>query len=188
MPRQTWPNLWLDLPPGPDAPEVIYVIVEIPKGSRNKYEYDERLGVFKLDRLLYSPFHYPGDYGLIPQTISEDGDPLDVLVMVTEPTFTGCLVEARPLGALRVLDRGVPDDKILAVPARDPLFADYRDLDDVPRHFLAEVSHFFRTYKDLEGVGVQLVDWQPAAAAREQVRQAVRRFASGHGASGAQGA
>lgn len=169
-------NLWSDLPPGPDAPNSVYVVVEIPKGSRNKYEYDEHLGIFKLNRVLYSPLHYPADYGLVPQTIYDDGDPLDALVMVSEPTFAGCVIEARPLGLFRLLDRGVPDDKVLAVPATDPLFADYLDLDDLPRHFLAEVAHFFRVYKDLEGVGVEPLGWEPAAVAREQIMRAAQRF------------
>ncbi|MGD8397321.1 MAG: inorganic diphosphatase, partial [Anaerolineae bacterium] len=108
-------NLLHELPPGPDIPNVIYVIVEVPKGSRNKYEYDKARGMVKLDRVLYSPIHYPGDYGLIPRTHYDDGDPLDVLVMVNEPTFPGCIIEARPIGLFRMLDRGVADDKVLAV-------------------------------------------------------------------------
>ncbi|HOG47511.1 MAG TPA: inorganic diphosphatase [Anaerolineae bacterium] len=169
-------NLWTDLSPGPDVPRTVHVVVEIPKGSRNKYEYDEHMGVFKLDRVLYSPLHYPGDYGLVPQTLAEDGDALDVLVMVTEPTFPGCVIQARPLGLFRMLDRGVPDNKVLAVPATDPLFADAMDLGDVPRHFLAEVAHFFKTYKDLEGIGVEPLGWEPAAAARQDIALAARRY------------
>jgi inorganic pyrophosphatase len=125
-------NLWRDLPPGPQPPEIVYTIVEIPRGSRNKYEYHEAMGIIKMDRLLYSSLHYPGDYGLIPQTLADDGDPLDTLIMVTEPTFPGCVVEVRPLGLFRMLDRGQADDKVLAVPASDPLYNEYRDLDDVP--------------------------------------------------------
>ena len=169
-------NLWSDLPAGPDVPRKIHVVVEIPKGSRNKYEYDEHVGIFRLDRVLYSALYYPGDYGLMPQTIYDDGDPLDVLVMVSEPTFTGCVLVARPLGLFRLLDRDVADDKVLAVSATDPLFADYMDLEDLPRHFLAEVGHFFKVYKDLEGIGVQPLGWEPAAVAHEQIRRAVRRY------------
>lgn len=169
-------NLWVSLPPGPKVPEVVHVLVEIAKGSRNKYEYDKQLGLFRLDRVLYSPLHYPGDYGLIPQTLAEDGDPLDVLVMVSEPTFVGCVIQARPLGLFRMVDRGTPDHKVLAVPATDPLFADTHDLRDVPRHFLAEVAHFFKTYKDLEGIGVEPLGWEPAAAAREEVLSSVERY------------
>jgi len=170
------PNLWTDLATGPGTPHSVYVVVEIPKGSRNKYEYDEQTGVFKLDRVLYSPLHYPGDYGLVPQTLYEDGDPLDVLVMVSEPTFPGCVIQARPLGLLRMLDRGIADDKVLAVPATDPLFSDYVDLSNVPRHFLTEVAHFFKTYKDLEGIGVEFLGWEPAAAAWTQIERAIRRY------------
>ena len=169
-------NLWHDLSSGPEVPRVVHVVVEIPKGSRNKYEYDERLGILKLDRVLYSPLHYPGDYGLIPRTLAEDGDPLDVLVMVSEPTFPGCVIQARPLGLCRLLDRGVPDNKVLAVPATDPLFADDLDLEDVPRHFLAEVAHFFRTYKYLEGIGVEVHGWESAAAAQVEIQRAVERY------------
>ena len=96
-------NLWRELPPGPDVPRVIYVVVEIPKRSRNKYEYDEQGGFIKLDRVLYSSLHYPGDYGFIPQTLAEDHDPLDILVMVNEPTFPGCLIEARVVGIIQTL-------------------------------------------------------------------------------------
>ena len=102
-------NLWHDLDPGPSVPDVIHVIVEIPKGSRNKYEYHKQTGAFKLDRVLNSPVHYPGDYGFIPQTYYEDGDPLDVLVVTNLPTFTGCIVEARPIGMFRMRDKGEAD-------------------------------------------------------------------------------
>jgi inorganic pyrophosphatase len=169
-------NLWTDLPAGPEPPRVVHVVVEIPKGSRNKFEYDEQLGVIKLDRVLYSALYYPGDYGLIPRTLADDGDPMDVLVMVSEPTFPGCVIQARPLGIFRLLDRGIPDDKVLAVPASDPLFSDYRDLSDVPRHFLAEVAHFFQVYKDLEGIGVEPRGWEPAAAALAEIEEAMRRY------------
>lgn len=115
-------NLWRDLSPGPDPPRVINLIIEVPilTGSRNKYEYDTKMGCIQLNRVLYSPIHYPGDYGLIPQTLSEDGDPLDVLVMVGEPSFPGCIIQARLIGLFRMLDGEEPDDKVLAVPASAP--------------------------------------------------------------------
>jgi inorganic pyrophosphatase len=166
-------NLWRDLPPGPQPPEIVYTIVEIPRGSRNKYEYQEAMGIIKMDRLLYSSLHYPGDYGLIPQTLADDGDPLDTLIMVTEPTFPGCVVEVRPLGLFRMLDRGQADDKVLAVPASDPLYNEYRDLDDVPPHFLKEVAHFFTVYKDLEGVRVKPIGWEPRPKALEAIEDAI---------------
>ena len=165
-------NLWHELEPGPNPPQEIYVIVEIPKGSRNKYEYSKELGVVKLSRVLFSSLHYPGDYGFIPRTYYEDGDPLDVLVMNNEPTFPGCTIEARPLGVFMMFDQDQPDDKILAVPARDPIFKDYKSIADIPQHFLHEVGHFFEVYKDLEGIRVQPVGWEGVEAAYERINHA----------------
>lgn len=166
-------NLWHQLPPGPKAPEVIYAIVEIPKGSRNKYEYHKSAGIIKLDRVLYSSLHYPGDYGLIPRTYYEDGDPLDVLIMINEPTFPGCIIEARPIGVFQMMDMGLPDDKILAVPATDPIFDGYTDIADIPPHFLREVGHFFEVYKDLEGARTKPIGWASAEAARGRIQHAI---------------
>lgn len=146
-------NLWHDLSPGPDIPNIIHVVTEIPKGSRNKYEYDKDIGAFRLDRVLYSPVHYPGDYGFVPQTFYDDGDPLDVLVVTNLPTFTGCIVESRPIGMFQMLDRGQADDKVLAVLNHDPFFHEYVDYTDLPAHYLREVEHFFTVYKDLEASG-----------------------------------
>ncbi len=171
-------NLWQALPPGPNIPEAVYCIVEIPKGSRNKYEYSKKAGVIKLDRVLYSPMHYPSDYGLIPQTYAEDGDPLDILVMVNEPTFAGCVIEARPIGIFHMLDRGDPDDKVLAVPSTDPIFDEYLDLGNAPKHFLNEVAHFFQTYKQLQGIPVTPLGWEGADVARQVILQAIERYKS----------
>lgn len=169
-------NLWRELPPGPDVPNVIYVVVEIPKRSRNKYEYDEEGGFIKLDRVLYSSLHYPGDYGFIPRTLHDDGDPLDVLVMTNEPTFAGCVIEARPLGIFHLIDRGKLDDKILAVPHTDPLFDNYRTLSDVPPHFLDEVGHFFSVYKDLEAAEVEGKGWEGLERARQEIDRAIEMY------------
>ena len=169
-------NLWRELPPGPQVPEVVFCIVEIPKGSRNKYEYQEDTGVIKLDRVLYSSMHYPGDYGIIPRTFCEDGDPLDILVMTNQSTFPGCLIEARPIGVFHMRDAGLTDDKILAVPTNDPLSQEYNDIADIPQHFLAEVAHFFRVYKDLEMVRVEALGWESVAVAREVITEAIQLF------------
>lgn len=166
-------NLWHELEAGPNVPHAIHVVVEVPKGSRNKYEYDKKTGATKLDRVLYSSLHYPGDYGLIPQTFYEDGDPLDALVMVGESSFPGCVIVARPIGLFKMVDKGLPDDKILCVPATDPIYRDVYDLPHIPQHFLDEVAHFFSVYKDLEGVHVKAMGWERAEKARERIMHAV---------------
>ncbi len=173
-------TIYSKVSPGNSLPHIVNAIVEIPKGRRSKFEVDKSTGLLKLDRYLYSSLHYPGDYGFIPQTLAEDGDPLDVLVMVNEPTFTGCLIEARVIGLFKMTDRGAHDYKVLAVPATDPLFAEMDDLWRVPRHFLREVEHFFATYKELEGDKgedvVQTQGWETAQAGRDEVTLAVKRF------------
>ena len=167
---------FLDVAPGASLPSVVNAIVEIPKGRRNKFEVDKKTGLIRLDRYLYSSSHYPGDYGFIPQTLAEDGDALDILVMVNEPTFSGCLIEARVIGLFRMKDRGVNDFKILGVPHSDPLFAEYQNLRDAPSHFLREVEHFFATYKQLEGVTIETMGWATAQDAIEEVKASVERF------------
>jgi inorganic pyrophosphatase len=170
-------NLWHDLPPGSNVPDVVYVIVEIPKRSRNKYEYDKKGGFLKLDRVLYSSLHYPGDYGFIPRTHYDDGDPLDVLVDTNEPTFPGCVIEARPIGIFRMRDRELADDKILAVPATDPLFDNYREIDDIPPHFLEEVEHFFSVYKDLQHERIDPIEWEGRQAALDEIERSLELYA-----------
>jgi inorganic pyrophosphatase len=167
---------WRDLPTGPQPPDVVHCVVEIPRGSRNKYEYDKESGVITLSRVLYSAMFYPGDYGLIPRTCSRDGDALDIMVIVSEPTFPGCVIQARPIGVFHMLDRGEQDDKILAVPATDPTFAGYQSLADVPPHFLRQVSHFFQTYKQLENIEVEPRGWEDADVARECILEAIRLY------------
>ncbi len=169
-------NLWRDLPPGRHAPEEVTAVVEIPFGSRNKYELDKATGLMKLDRVLYSAVHYPGDYGFIPRTLHEDGDPLDVLVLVKEQTFSGCMIDVRPLGVLRMLDRGEPDDKILAVPLHDPYYEEYFDIADIPAHQLREVEYFFLTYKDLEGKRVQIRGWEKSEVAMRVIVESISRY------------
>jgi len=164
------------IPAGTHIPDRVNAIIEIPKGRRSKFEVDKATGLMRLDRYLYSSSHYPGDYGFIPQTIAEDKDPLDILVMVNEPTFSGCLIQARVVGLFKMTDRGANDYKLLGVPDSDPLFDQMRDLDDVPKHFLREVEHFFATYKQLEGVDIRTEGWASAAAAWEEVRASVERF------------
>ncbi len=169
-------NYWRDLAPGSHPPEALTAVIEIPFGSRNKYELDKHTGLMKLDRVLYSAVHYPGDYGFIPRTLHEDGDPLDVLVLVKEQTFPGCLIDVRPIGVLNMLDRGEPDDKILAVPLNDPYHQEFFDIADIPQHLLKEVEYFFATYKDLEGKRVQIRGWQKSEVAMRIVNESIARY------------
>lgn len=159
--------------PPTSNPDTVNVIVEIPKGSMNKYEIDKELGVIKLDRVLFSAVHYPGDYGIIPQTSGGDGDPLDVLVLVTYPTFPGALIEAAPIGVLRTVDSGDVDDKIIAVPIGDVRFKDMRNIGDVNKALLDEISNFFATYKQLEGKEVEILGYEGANDAKRIIAEAV---------------
>ena len=161
-------NLY-DIEPGPDCPEVVRMIVEIPKNSGNKYEYDAALGVFRLDRTLYSPMHYPGDYGFVPGTVAEDGDPLDVLVLVDQPSFTGCLIEVRSVGVLNMVDQNLPDTKILAVPNKNPRYDEVHTVDQVYPHTRGEIETFFTIYKELEGKRTEMKGWQGPRQAREAI-------------------
>jgi inorganic pyrophosphatase len=165
-----------DLDPGPDCPEIVRMVVEIPKNSTNKYEYDHDLGVFRLDRTLYSPLHYPGDYGFVPGTLALDGDPVDVLVLVDEPSFPGVLIAVRPLGLLDMVDQNEPDQKILAVPDRNPRFDQIRAIDQVFPHNLREIEHFFTIYKELEGKRTEMRGWKGPGEARELVRTSRERY------------
>ncbi|MDY6769449.1 MAG: inorganic diphosphatase [Candidatus Nanohaloarchaea archaeon] len=165
---------WRDLPTGPDVPEVVWAMVEIPKGSRNKYEYSKEMGRYVLDRVLHSPMHYPGEYGFIPQTLYDDGDPMDIIVLMKEETFPGCAIEARPVALMRMMDDGEKDDKVLAVPAEDPAFDDIQGKDDVEDHVLKEIAHFFETYKDLEeGKEVSVNGWDGRETAIDAVEHSV---------------
>jgi len=169
-------NPWHDFPVGVNPPEVVTAVVEIPRGSRNKYELDKASGQFRLDRVLFSAVHYPGDYGLIPRTLHEDHDPLDIIVSINEPTFTGCQIDCRPLGVLKMLDRGEPDDKIIAVPANDPFYNDHFDIADLSQHYLKEVEHFFHIYKDLEGRRVEIVGWEKSEVAIKVILESMARY------------
>ncbi len=161
---------------GPECPRVVDAIVEVPKGSRNKYEMDKRSGLIRLDRHLYSASHYPGDYGFLPGTYADDGDALDVLIMLNDPSFAGCLIEVRVVGLFRMSDGGHEDFKILGVPNSDPLFRDVCDLTSVPAHFLREVEYFFSTYKALEGGSVTTAGWGDAQEAQQVIEKAIADF------------
>jgi inorganic pyrophosphatase len=169
------PN-YLELPVGEDSPEVVNAIIEIPLEGINKYEYDKSLHVFRLDRNLYSPVHYPGDYGFIPSTLGDDGDPLDVLVLVDTPSFPSCVMEVRPIGLLEMTDQGLGDEKVLAVGKGNPRYKDVWNFSEIYPHILKEITHFFSIYKDLEGKRVEVSGWRDAAYARAKVVEAQQRF------------
>ncbi len=165
-----------DLDPGPDCPELVRMIVEIPKNSSNKYEYDGKLGVFRLDRTLYSPVHYPGDYGFVPGTLASDGDPLDVIAMVEEPSFSGCLIEVRPVGLLSMMDQEENDQKIVAVPNRNPRYDQVHTMDQIFSHVRRELEHFFSIYKELEGRVTATQGWGGPMEARRAIVEARDRY------------
>ena len=154
----------------------VMAFIEIPRGSRNKYEYDERSGRFRLDRVLYSSVHYPTDYGFVIDTLAEDGDPLDVLVLVQEPTFPGCLIPARPLGGLDMHDEKGSDFKVLAVPIGDPRFDHVLSLSGIGDHWLREIETFFATYKLLEPKQTEVLGWHDLEETRQTIAKCRERF------------
>lgn len=156
--------------------EAITMVVEIPRGSRNKYEMDHHTGEIFLDRMLFTATRYPADYGFIPNTLAEDGDPLDVLVLVGEPTFPGCRIRVRPIGVFLMEDQGDPDHKIMAVPFGDPRWEDTRTIDDLPQHHRLELEHFFTVYKELERKKTAALGWSGVAEAQRIIADALARY------------
>ncbi|MEZ4565015.1 MAG: inorganic diphosphatase [Thermomicrobiales bacterium] len=154
----------------------VMALIEIPRGSRNKYEFDEATGRFFLDRVLYSSVHYPTDYGYIVETLAGDGDPLDVLVLVQEPTFPGCMIQARVLGGLDMYDEKGSDFKVLAAPVGDPRYAHYQRLADIGDHWLREIETFFATYKLLEPKQTEVLGWHDVEETLEMVAACRERY------------
>ena len=163
----------------PEAGQLLFdVLIEIPKGSRNKYEVDHKTGRLRLDRMLFTSTRYPADYGFIEETLGEDGDPLDALVLLEEPTFPGCLIKARALGMFRMTDEAGGDDKVLCVPATDPRQEHLRDIHHVPEFDRLEIQHFFEVYKDLEpGKSVEGATWVGRSDAEAEIDASRRRYA-----------
>ncbi len=143
-------NIWHDIEPAKIVPEDFTAVIEIPKGSKVKYELDKFTGLLKVDRILYTSTHYPANYGFIPRTYADDGDPLDVLVLCSEPIYPLTLIRVAPIGVMRMLDGGKMDDKIIAVPKSDPTYTGINSIDELPRHIFDEIIHFFQVYKQLE--------------------------------------
>jgi inorganic pyrophosphatase len=154
----------------------VHVVVEIPKGCRNKYEYRPDLGVIALDRTLYSAVHYPTDYGFVPGTSGADGDPIDAMVLVEQETFPGCLVTVRLIGVVTIeRTDGSPEPKLLGVPVAEPRFAEYRDIADLPQHLLREIEHFLSVFKDLEGSDIRVRGWDGPERARAALERELIR-------------
>jgi len=160
----------------PKGQKTFDVLVEIPKGSRNKYEYDFELKKIRFDRLLFSSMMYPADYGFIPETLALDGDPLDVLVLGSEPTFPMCVVEVKPIGVFHMADEKGPDEKVICVPVSDPIWNRLDDLSDMNAHTVKEIEHFFQVYKDLEKKRVDVGGWGDANEAYDIVLKCVDRY------------
>lgn len=152
------------------------VLVEIPKGSRNKYEYDFKLKKIRFDRMLFSSMMYPGDYGFIPETLALDGDPLDVLVLGHEPTFPMCVMQVKPIGVFHMADEKGPDEKVVCVPVSDPIWSTKEDINDLNPHRLDEITHFFQVYKDLEKKQVDVGGWGNAEEACAIVSKCIERY------------
>ena len=167
-------NYWRDFESGPNAPEEIYIVTEIQRNTRNKYEYDTKMGVFKLNRVLYT--YYPADYGFIPRTLDDDGDPLDAVLLINEPTFTGCVTVARPVANIKMIDEKRQDDKIVAVSTTDPFFKHIKTIDDLPRSVIDELTYFYNNYKRAEGKITEVLKWEDADEAKELITWAQDQY------------
>jgi inorganic pyrophosphatase len=169
-----------DIPIGEHAPELVHAVVEIPQKSKNKYVYDLSLELFRLKRVLHSAVQYPAAYGFVPQTLWDDDEPLDVLILSDETLATGIIIAVRPIGLLAMEDDKVVDSKILAVPDRDPRYASVRDITDVSTHLLKEIEHFFETYKELEGTHVRSCGWSTATFAFHAIERGMLEYQRHH--------
>jgi len=171
-------NLISQLPVGENPPFEVNCVVEIPKGATNKYEYDENVNAFKLDRALYEAVFYPAEYGFVPQTFNkQDGDPLDIMILSTFPTFPGCLVACRPIGLLRLVDSGEEDDKIIAVSANDPRFDEIKELNDLSTHAKKEIKNFFENYAELQTEKkIKIEGWSGKEKAYEIIKKAIEDY------------
>lgn len=166
----------LSLIPAQPKPGIVNVLIEIPAGSKNKYEFDKDLNAFALDRVLYASVQYPYDYGFIPNTLADDGDPLDGMVIMDQPTFPGCVIAARPIGMLKMIDGGDRDEKILCVPDKDPRYANVTSLRDIAAHRLEEIAEFFRTYKNLEKKVTEITGWEDVDAVKPLVEECIKAY------------
>ncbi len=173
-------NLLHDIEAGKNTPEIINVIVEINKGSKNKYEIDKETGIIALDRAMHTSQDYPFDYGFVPQTLWDDGDALDVVLLTTYSLLPGILVRARPVAVMHMIDGGEADEKIIAVPADDPRWDEIHDLKDINKHTLKEIEHFFATYKQIQKKSVEINGFEGAEKAKEAVVRSLSLYKEKH--------
>ena len=169
-------NIWHDINPKQITTEEFIAVIEIPKNSKVKYELNKETGVLEMDRILYTSTHYPANYGFIPRTYADDGDPLDVLVLCTESLYPLTLVRVAPIGAMRMIDSGKLDDKIIAVPFSDPTYLGVKSMDELPPHVLAEIRHFFTVYKQLENKQTAVREMFSREEAVEIIRTCIRQY------------
>ncbi|MGB3154183.1 MAG: inorganic diphosphatase [Chitinophagaceae bacterium] len=167
---------WHGVTPGDNAPATVTALIEIPQGSRSKYEVDKTTGLLRLDRVIYSSFQYPINYGFIPQTLGQDGDPLDILVLCSQSVQSLCLVEAQVIGNMQMIDSGQMDDKIIAVAAKDPSVNHIKKMDELPQHFLLELKNFFEQYKVLENKKVEIDNFQDQLVAYQIINESITRY------------
>lgn len=170
---QTVQHPWHGVSPGTNTPTIVNALIEIPKGSRAKYEIDKTSGLLKLDRVIYSSFHYPANYGFIPQTLGYDNDPLDILVLCSQSIQPLCQVEARVIGNMQMIDNGEQDDKIIAVATKDPSVNHINNISDLPDHFFNELKHYFEQYKVLENKKVAIDNFQDRTTAFKIIEDAI---------------
>ena len=169
-------NLWHEVSPGKSLPEKVNVIIEINKGSKNKYEIDKETGMIALDRVAHTAQDFPFDYGFVPQTYWHDGDALDVILLTTYPLLPGILVEVRPVALMKMIDSGDQDDKVIAVPSSDPRFADIKDLADINKHTIKEIEHFYSTYKKLQNKEVRVTGFEGRDKAMSAVTEGLALY------------
>ncbi len=169
-------NLWHDVSPSLIKPEDFWAVIEIEKGSKNKYEMEKETGALMLDRILYTSTHYPANYGFIPRTWADDGDPLDVLVLCSECILPLSLVHCYPIGVINMEDGGAVDEKIIAIPFQDPTYNTYKDITELPEHVASEIRHFFRVYKSLEGRETVVSDVEPREAAMAIIKKCKKAY------------
>lgn len=169
-------NIWHDINPKRITASDFMAVIEISKGSKIKYELDKETGLIRLDRILYTSTHYPANYGFIPRTYADDGDPLDVLVLCSETLYPKTLVKCYPIGVIRMIDNGRHDDKIIAIPFDDPTYNSYKDIDELPQHIFDEMMHFFKVYKELENKTTAVDEMTNAESAVEIISNDIESY------------